>query len=91
MRDQVKVHYLVEVKHPREQGQVSGGLNQSITILRLGQVKEIFQVGLQTIQNQQGAFPGLHQIPLLGKIFTSSRRGQNFKKIVGYLKIEQKP
>ena len=88
---QIKVQYLVEVKHPGEQGQVSGSRNQSIAALKLGKVQEIFQIGLQTTRGQKGALPGLHQIPLLGKIFTSSQKGQNFKKIVGYLKIEQKP
>ena len=86
---QIRVQYLVEVKHPREQGQISGSRNRSIAGLYLGKVQKIFQIGLQTIQDEQAALPLFHQIPLLGRLFTSSRKGQNFKKIVGYLKIEK--
>ena len=88
---QVRVNYLTEVKRQGKDGQVSGGLNQSTANLRLGQVQQIFQIGLQTSNTQRGALPFVHQIPLLGKLFSSFREGHNFKKIVGYLRVEKGP
>ena len=89
--DRIKVHYSTEVKRPGEQGAISGGLNQSVTSLRLGEVQKIFQIGLQTTADHKKALPPFHQIPLLGKIFTSSHHGNNFKKIIGHLKVEPAP
>ena len=89
--DQIKVRYLTEVKRPGEQGHVQGSLNQSVAGLRLGEVREIFQVGLQTLREGRTAIPFLQQFPVLGRLFSSSRKGRNFKKIVGHLKVEKMP
>ena len=87
----VRIQYTTEVKRPGEEGQVKGSRNRSATTLRLGQAREIFQIGLQTTGGERMGIPLLHKIPLVGELFSSSSEQRNFKKIVGYLKVEKTP
>ena len=86
----LKVHYTTEVKGlSKGKTSIRGGRNQSTVIVPIGSVHKIFQIGLQTMGRERGEMPILGKIPLLGKIFSSSGERQNFKKIVGYLKLEE--
>ncbi|MCY4644471.1 MAG: hypothetical protein OXB88_07620 [Bacteriovoracales bacterium] len=87
----VEVHYLTEVKRPGPKGHIKGGLNRSVSRLHLGKAQEIFQIGLQTVQNQKGSLPWARALPLIGRLFTSSGKGRHFKKIIAYMKVERAP
>ncbi|MBF0315526.1 MAG: hypothetical protein HQK50_05830 [Oligoflexia bacterium] len=67
---------------------ISGSKESSQLFMNLGEMVELFQIGIQTMGNQEHAIPGLGAIPLFGKLFTATSNAESYKRIYGLATID---
>lgn len=67
---------------------ISGSKEKSSILLRPGESYKLFQIGYQSIGEERQNIPGLKDIPLFRVLFGSRNRNANYKRIEGYLLVE---
>lgn len=85
----LKVRYQTSFTRPSEGQTISGNRESSTIMVPLDIPHEVFQVSFQTLGQQQQNIPFLGDIPILGKIFTSTGSQSNYKNITGVIQIEK--
>lgn len=85
----LKVAYKTSFTRPSQGQTISGNRESSTLILPLDVPIEVFQVSFQTLGQQKQNIPFLGDIPILGKIFTSTGSQSNYKNITGVIQIEK--
>ena len=69
--------------------EVQGSKGQSKLQINLNTPSKLFEVGLGNEQMQEEKLPFLGSIPLIGKLFTSQKVVNNYKRIIAYVTVEQ--
>jgi hypothetical protein len=90
--DQLKINFETELTQPAmttiNQASVSGTIGKSSVILSLDKPMKIFQVSLRTQGSQTDKMPYLGSIPILGELFKSKSKQDNFKTITGIIEVK---
>lgn len=84
------VQYSTELSKPEIVGDsvaINGNKQQSQIIVAKNVGQKLFEIEFIVDSNEKSAFPGLKNIPLLGKIFESSSQRHSYKKIIGIIQI----
>lgn len=85
----LKLQYKTEFTKPENQT-VSGNKESStISVIPKTPIK-IFEIGYKTNAKLKEKLPLLSRIPLLGKLFVSKNNKDNYKKVEGFLYLEEK-
>ncbi len=87
--NKVALQYKTELTSPSSQGQVVGNRESSQVLITLGKPFKLFEIGYQTLGDHKSVIPLISNIPILGKLFTSSQKKQIYKKISAILTIEK--
>lgn len=85
---QLALDYETEFTRPSDGG-ISGSKEKSSVILKPGLVYKLFQIGYQSSGEDRKHLPGLKNIPLLRVLFGSRGRQNTFKRIEGYVVVEE--
>jgi hypothetical protein len=85
---QLALDYETEFTRPSDGG-ISGSKEKSSVILKPGMVYKLFQIGYQSTGEDRKHLPGLKNIPLLRVLFGSRGRQNTFKRIEGYVVVEE--
>jgi type II secretory pathway component GspD/PulD (secretin) len=92
MGDQLKINFETELTQPAmtsiNQASVSGTISKSSVIVSLNRPSKIFQVSLRTQGTQTDKMPLLSAIPILGELFKSKSKQDNFKTITGIIEVK---
>jgi len=92
MDDQLKINFETELTQPStsgpEQQSVSGTISKSSLVIAANQPSKIFQVSLRTQGKQSDQLPYLGAIPILGELFKSKSKQDNFKTITGIIEVK---
>lgn len=90
--DKLKVNFETELTQPAmtsiNQASVSGTIGKSSMVVSLGKPLKIFQVSLRTQGTQNDKMPYLGAIPILGELFKSKSKQDNFKTITGIIEVK---
>jgi Flp pilus assembly secretin CpaC len=90
--DQLKINFETELTQPSmttiNQASVSGTIGKSSVIVSLNRPIKIFQVSLRTQGSQTNKMPFLSAIPILGELFKSKSKQDNFKTITGIIEVK---
>lgn len=70
-------------------GAIGGSKEQSTVALALGRPLQLFQIGLQTTGKNTTGIPLIQDIPLLGHLFQSKSKQDNYKKITGIIVLRR--
>lgn len=87
-----QIDYSTELYKPTIQGDqvfLNGSKNSSMAMVKLTDQLNLFQISLTTENETLGGIPYLSEIPVLGKLFSSSLNSDQFKLIIGTIKIER--
>lgn len=85
----LEVKYETSFTRPSSGQSISGNKESSTLMIPLGTPVGIFQISFQTLGQQAQSIPLLGDIPILGKIFSSSGNQSNYKNITGVIQIEK--
>lgn len=85
----LEVSYSTSFTRPSQGQTISGNRESSTVMLPLNIPLEVFQVSFKTIGQKKQNIPILGDIPILGKIFTSTGAQSNYKNITGVIQIEK--
>ena len=77
--DLLKIEYQTGFSRPDDSGKISGSKEKSSAMITLGIPLQIFQIGLKTSGISNSYLPGLGMIPILGEIFKSKSKQNNYK------------
>ena len=69
---------------------VRGNKESSTVVIDPGIPVKLFQIGLRTKAHQVSEMPWIADIPILGSIFKSKSRHENYKKIIGIILLESR-
>ncbi len=83
----VQISYQTEFTKPTENG-ISGSKQKSVFTTSIGVPQQIFEIGFQTSGVHSSSIPVLGKIPILGHLFKSKSHQQNYKKIIGIIKLD---
>lgn len=83
--------YESEFTRPSDNQTISGSKEKSSLLITPGKAYKIFHIGYQATSKVKEHLPGIHHIPLLRNLFGSSSTTDTFKRIEGYLQIEELP
>lgn len=89
--DKVRINYETELTRPSsdESGHISGNKAKSTLVTTLAAPVMVFQIVLKTDAVENQSLPYLSQIPILGELFKSKGKEQNYKIITGLLEIKK--
>lgn len=85
---ELALDYETEFTRPSEGG-ISGSKEKSSVIVKPGLVYKLFHIGYQSNGEDRKHLPGLKDVPLLRVLFGSRGRQNTFKRIEGYLIVEE--
>lgn len=85
---ELALDYETEFTRPSEGG-ISGSKEKSSVVLKPGLVYKLFHIGYQSKGEDRKHLPGLKDVPLLRVLFGSRGRQNTFKRIEGYLIVEE--
>lgn len=84
------LQYDIEFSHPNSQsGSISGSRESAHIIIKEGEAIQLFQIRYQALASHQQNIPGIGNIPLLGRIFSSSNHHRTYKRLTGHLIIKK--
>lgn len=86
--DQYLLKYQTEFTMPHE-NTISGSKNKGKVEFHLRTPLDLFQIQYQTHTNLDSGIPLMKEVPLLGKLFSSTSKLKTYKKLVGVLTIEE--
>lgn len=86
---EIQLDYKTELGRPSETGAVSSSRQSSFARIKLGRAVELYQIGFETMANDQNQLPYLSQLPLIGKIFTSTKNHRSYKKLSAIALLEE--
>jgi hypothetical protein len=90
--DKLKINFETELTEPSmnsiNQASVSGTIGKSSIIISLKEPSKIFQISLRTQGRENSKLPYLGSIPLLGELFKSKSKQDNFKTITGIIEVK---
>lgn len=87
--DYILANFKTNFTKPAENNTISGGFEKSSALLNVNSSLKLFDITFQSLGKENSKMPFLSSIPILGKIFTSSKNVSSYKKIIGYLLIEE--
>jgi hypothetical protein len=82
------IDYETEFTKPQEKG-ISGSKEQSSLIVEPGVHYKAFQIGYKAENNEKSTLPGMLNVPILATLFGSNTTTTTFKKIEGYIVLEE--
>lgn len=82
------VDYETEFTRPQESG-ISGSKEKSSVVVTPGQVYRLFQIGYKSQTEDFQHLPGLKEVPILRTLFGSRGSQSTYKRIEGYLLVEE--
>lgn len=82
------IDYETEFTRPQESG-ISGSKEKSSVVIKPGQVYRLFQIGYQSKTEDNQHLPGLKDVLILRSIFGSRGKQNTYKRIEGYLILEE--
>lgn len=92
MGDKLKINFETELTQPAmtaiDQPSVSGTIGKSSLVISLNSPSKIFQISLRTKGSQTDRMPFLGAIPVLGELFKSKSKQDNFKTITGIIEVK---
>jgi hypothetical protein len=86
--DKLLIEYSNNLSRPNQEA-IQSNKQSSSLIAKPGSENLIFNIGFLVTDEQQNQLPGLHAIPLLGKLFSSSENSKVFKKVLGFIEIKE--
>lgn len=86
-----ELNYSTQFTRPPQsaQGAIGGSKERSSVAITLGHSLQLFQIGLQTTGKSTRGLPWAQDIPLLGHIFQSKSKQNNYKKISGVIILQR--
>ena len=85
---QLALDYETEFTRPSDGG-ISGSKEKSSVIIKPGMVYKLFHIGYQSQGVERQHWPGLKDVPLLRVLFGSRGRQNTYKRIEGYVIVEE--
>lgn len=85
---QLNLDFETEFSRPAGEG-ISGSKEKSSLQIQTGQVYKIFQIGYKSYGNDKKFLPGLKNIPILNTLFGSRSSQNSYKRIEGYVVLEE--
>ena len=89
--NKMKLQYETELTKPTQEteGAIGGSKTQSSVIVNLDKPIVLFEIMIKTTSDDTSQFPLLSQIPILGEIFKSKSKQNNYKKISALLELSE--
>ncbi len=84
------LNYETEFTRPVDNG-ISGSREKSSLVVRPGEAYALFKIGYKSDGEERKHWPGLENVPLLRTLFGSRGRHAVYKRIEGYLVLEEVP
>ncbi len=87
----LKLKYETELTKPNQEssGSIGGSKTQSSVIIDLENPVVLFEMLIKTTSDEVSQFPILSQIPILGEIFKSKSKQNNYKKISALIEVTE--
>jgi hypothetical protein len=87
----IKLAYETELTKPTKdsEGAIGGSKSQSSVIINVDKPIVLFELMIKTTSDDVSQFPLLSQIPILGEIFKSKSKQNNYKKISALLELTE--
>jgi hypothetical protein len=85
---QLTLDYETEFTRPSDGG-ISGSKEKSSVLIKPGMTYKLFHIGYQSHGEDRKHLPGLKDVPLLRVLFGSRGRQTTYKRIEGYLMVEE--
>lgn len=83
--------YSTEFTRPSSDSSISGSKESSVIYLKESKYIEIFELNYKTSSLEDEKMPLLGEIPLLKTLFSSNGKGETYKQIIGFVKLERVP
>ncbi len=84
-----QLSYKTQMTKPFGDSSISGNKESSTAIIELQKPIQLFQIGFKTEGIKSDGFPLIQNIPLLREIFGSSSSHSTYKRITGFLLLEE--
>lgn len=88
--NEIMLNYSTTLTKPdlNEVSSISGNKEKSSVVIALNSPVKLFEISLQTQSIDESRFPIINRLPLIGEIFKSKGKRNNYKMITGILEIE---
>ncbi len=86
LKEGYSLTYTNELTSPDAQN-IQGSKESATLLVPLNKPTTLFKIAFRSQAESKAGIPFLNEIPLLGRIFRSSNRTDNFKHIYGYIKV----
>lgn len=83
--------YDTTLTRPSQDSSISGSKESSLIYLNESEFVEIFELNFKTNSIEDEHMPLLGEIPILKHLFSSNGRGETYKQIIGFVKLERVP
>ena len=84
-----QLHYKTEMTKPGGEGSISGNKESASAIIELEKPIQLFQIGFKTEGRNNEGFPFFQNIPILRELFGTTSNHSTYKRITGFLLIEE--
>lgn len=88
--NEIMLNYHTTLTKPdlNEVSSISGNKEKSSVVIALNTPVKLFEISLQTQSIDESRFPIISQLPIVGEIFKSKGKRNNYKMITGILEVE---
>lgn len=80
------LEYQTNLSRP-EGNSIEGNVQKSVIYINSNEEKMLFRIGLQTTSQTQESLPFWKNLPLLKKLFSSEEKNNQYKHVVGIIKL----
>ena len=89
MGDLLQLNYKTQMTKPSDEDSISGNKESGSAIIELEKPIQLFQIGFKTEGRNSSGFPLFQHIPVLRELFGSTSNHSTYKRITGFLLIEE--
>ncbi len=84
-----QINYKTQMTKPNGDASISGNKESSSAIIELGKPIQLFQIGFKTEGKNSDGMPFFQHIPILREIFGTTSNHSTYKRITGFLLLEE--
>jgi Bacterial type II and III secretion system protein len=81
--------YSTQMTKPNNEGSISGNKESSSAIIELDRPIQLFQIGFKTEGRNSEGLPIFQHIPILRELFGTTSNHSTYKRITGFLLLEE--
>jgi hypothetical protein len=84
-----QINYKTQMTKPNGDASISGNKESSSAIIEIGKPIQLFQIGFKTEGKNSEGLPFFQRIPILKEIFGTTSNHSTYKRITGFLLLEE--